>query len=191
MQFLTAFFPLLRYEDEIRLCSGMEYTFTELKKVSGRRRLSSGRALHQLRVVTEEAGEAGWFWCSSAKSGLWPASLCCGCSALEGTARGVTALEEDSSVLATATISRGNDKCVWATCSSEKPVAPGGSTWGPGQPTPAPSRGWSAPVCRALCPSTLLGGRQHLSSRRHPRAGKGWRSITVFALVSRGWPHPG
>uniref|UniRef100_A0A8C8A6F4 Keratin 80 n=1 Tax=Otus sunia TaxID=257818 RepID=A0A8C8A6F4_9STRI len=31
-QFLTAFFTLLRYEDEIRLCSGMEYTFMELKK---------------------------------------------------------------------------------------------------------------------------------------------------------------
>uniref|UniRef100_A0A8B9GEC8 Keratin 80 n=1 Tax=Amazona collaria TaxID=241587 RepID=A0A8B9GEC8_9PSIT len=32
VQFLTAFPTLLRYEDEIRLCSGMEYTFMELKK---------------------------------------------------------------------------------------------------------------------------------------------------------------
>lgn len=42
MQFLTAFFTPLRYEDEIRLCSGMEYTFTELKKVSGESSSSSG-----------------------------------------------------------------------------------------------------------------------------------------------------
>lgn len=42
MQFPTAFFTLLRYEDEIRLCSGMEYTFMELKKVSGKRSFSSG-----------------------------------------------------------------------------------------------------------------------------------------------------
>lgn len=66
--------PLLRYEDEIRLCSGMEYTFTELKKVSGKRRFSSGRALHRLREVTGEAGAAG---CSGgaqprAGSGLRP-----------------------------------------------------------------------------------------------------------------------
>lgn len=29
---------LCRYEDEIRLCSGMEFTFMELKKVSSRGR---------------------------------------------------------------------------------------------------------------------------------------------------------
>lgn len=60
VQFLTAFFTLLRYEDEIRLCSGMEYTFMELKKVSGKRSFSPGQALRQLCVVTEEPGEARW-----------------------------------------------------------------------------------------------------------------------------------
>ena len=60
VQFLSAFSTFLRYEDEIRLCSGMEYTFMELKKVSGKRSFSSGRALHQLSVVTEEPGEARW-----------------------------------------------------------------------------------------------------------------------------------
>lgn len=171
--------PLLRYEDEIRLCSGMEYTFTELKKVSGKRRFSSGRALHRLREVTEEAGAAG---CSGgaqprAGSGLRP--------------RAAAVLGGNSSAGATATTARQTDKCVWAACGSEKPTAPAGSAWGPGQPTPAPSRGWSAPARRAPRPSTLLGGRQRLSSRRNPRAGKGWKSITVFALVSCGRPHPG
>lgn len=60
VQFLTAFSTLLRYEDEIRLCSGMEYTFTELKKVSGKRSFLSGQALHQLCIVTEEPGGARW-----------------------------------------------------------------------------------------------------------------------------------
>lgn len=36
---------LCRYEDEIRLCSGMEFTFMELKKVSRRGKFPSGLAL--------------------------------------------------------------------------------------------------------------------------------------------------
>ncbi|EOA93535.1 Keratin, type II cytoskeletal 80, partial [Anas platyrhynchos] len=36
-----------KYEDEIRLCSGMEYTFMELKKVSGMGSFSSTWSLHQ------------------------------------------------------------------------------------------------------------------------------------------------
>lgn len=48
VQFLSAFFPpLFRYEDEIRLCSGMEYTFMELKKVSDKRSFASVWSVHQ------------------------------------------------------------------------------------------------------------------------------------------------
>lgn len=36
---------LCRYEDEIRLCSGMEFTFMELKKVSRRGRFPAGLSL--------------------------------------------------------------------------------------------------------------------------------------------------
>jgi len=59
MQFLTTFFTLFRYEDEIRLCSGMEYTFTELKKVSGKSGFSSGRALHQSQESLERQDGPG------------------------------------------------------------------------------------------------------------------------------------
>lgn len=45
--FQQLFSTLFRYEDEIRLCSGMEYTFMELKKVSGMGSFSSTWSLHQ------------------------------------------------------------------------------------------------------------------------------------------------
>lgn len=82
MQFLTAFFTLLRYEDEIRLCSGMEYTFMELKKVSGESSSSSAglcaragigstaqaQPLARGRPVGSEVlGTAGWSMWSQAQ----------------------------------------------------------------------------------------------------------------------------